>query len=153
MYNNDIIIAMEESADDLFNAIFGMQDAVLNKKPAPDKWSIKEILAHLFDSELVYSYRLRKLAAEPNSKLQAYDQDLWAKNLEYKYWDFRLLTDSFRILRINTVFLLKNIKSEQWNNKGIHEERGEMTFTQIAEFLANHTKHHVEQIKKIKEAA
>ena len=150
MTPNEIIDEMQESADDLFTAIFGLPDAVINKKPAPDKWSIKEILTHLLDAELVYAYRLRKIAAEPNSKLQAFDQDLWAKNLEYGYWDFRLVTDTFRILRINTVALLKNVKPEQWNYKGVHEERGEMTFTQIAEAIAKHTRSHSEQIKKLK---
>src|SRR5208283_2312386 len=100
---------------------------------------------------LVFSYRLRKVAAEPGSKLQAFDQDLWANHLGYSYQDFRLVTDTFRILRINTVALLKNVKPEQWKNKGFHEERGEMTFEQIAEAMANHTQRHVEQIKKIKE--
>ncbi len=151
MQSYEIIEVMESSADGLFNTIFGLSENVLNNKPAPGKWSVKEVLVHLLDSELVFSYRLRKVAAEPGSKLQAFDQDLWANNLAYSSQDFRLVTDTFRILRINTIMLLKNVKSEQWNYKGIHEERGEMTFAQIAEYLAKHTQHHVEQIKKIKD--
>ena len=151
MSTYDTIEKMESSADELFNAVFGLSDNLLNKKPAPDKWSIKEILAHLLDAELVNACRLRKVVAEPGAKLQAFDQNLWASNLGYSYQDFRLVMDTFRILRINTIALLKNIKPEQWNNKGVHEERGEMTFAQIAESMANHTQRHVEQIKKIKE--
>lgn len=151
MSTYDTIGKMESSADDLFNAVFGLSDNLLNKKPAPGKWSIKEIMAHLLDAEVVFAYRLRKVAAEPGSKLQGFNQDMWASNLGYSYQDFRLITDTFRILRINTVALLKNVKPEQWNNKGVHEEQGEMTFEQIAERMANHTQKHVEQIKKIKE--
>lgn len=151
MSHYEIIGNMESSADELYNAIFGITDNLLNKKPAPDKWTIKEILVHLLDAELVYACRLRKVASEPNSTLQAFDQDLWAKNLAYSFWDFRLVTDTFRVLRINTIFLLKNATPAQWEQKGVHEQRGEVTFTQLAESLAKHTQHHVEQIKKIKE--
>ena len=55
----------------------------LTRRPAPGKWSIAEILAHLADAELVIGYRVRLMLAANGTPLQAFDQDLWADTFQY----------------------------------------------------------------------
>src|SRR6266481_460168 len=61
----------------------------IKKSPAPGKWSVQEIVAHLADTEIALGYRLRKIAEEDGVTLQSFDQDTWAKNGSYKKADIK----------------------------------------------------------------
>ena len=67
------------SAKKLERLLKGMPAAKLRKRPMPDKWSVAEIMAHLADSEIVTSFRLRQILGTPGTAIPAYDQDAWAK--------------------------------------------------------------------------
>ena len=60
--------------------VFGEEEDFVT---APGKWSIRQIVAHLADTELVYAHRMRQMVAEENPTLIAFDQDAWTKNLDY----------------------------------------------------------------------
>src|SRR5215467_10849638 len=59
----------------------------LSRRPAPGKWSIQEVLAHLADAEIVLSWRLRQIVTQDGVSIQAYDQDLWANAFQYSKRD------------------------------------------------------------------
>src|SRR5213080_2126720 len=63
--------------------------ATLRARPAPDKWSVGEILAHLADGEIVGAFRLRFILGAPGSPIVAYDQDRWVKSGHYDTRDPR----------------------------------------------------------------
>jgi len=73
----------EKSPKEIAAAVLGLPDKTLRYKPAPDKWCILEILAHLADMETLYSYRMRQMLADKDPVLAPIDQDAWAKNLGY----------------------------------------------------------------------
>src|SRR5215472_8259921 len=77
------IAAAENSPREIAAAVSGLSPAVLRYKPAPDKWSILEILSHLADVEIVYGYRLRQMLADEKPVIAPMDQDAWAKHLGY----------------------------------------------------------------------
>jgi len=96
----------------------------LMRRPAPDKWSIAEIVAHLADAELAISWRIRQILSNNAIPIQAYDQDAWAKTFDYAHRDPRQSLASYRALREANVALLKSVPRKLWDNYGIHEERG-----------------------------
>src|SRR6476646_6976524 len=71
----------------------------LTRRPAPGKWSIAEILAHLADAELVVGFRLRLMLASNGTPIQAFDQDAWAETFSYNRRDSKTSLETFRILR------------------------------------------------------
>src|ERR1700760_3835233 len=98
----------------------------MEEPPAPGKWSPREILCHLADCEIVFSYRLRQALAEPHHVIQPFDQDLWAAN--YAGYDPQAAMMTFSCVRQWNLVLLRSISPELMDKRVTHPERGVMTF-------------------------
>jgi uncharacterized damage-inducible protein DinB len=121
----------------------------LTKRPAPDRWSIAEILAHLADAELVIGYRLRLILASNGTAIQAFDQDAWAETFNYSRRDPKTSLETFRTLRENNLRLLGSVPRRLWENYGQHQERGKETVDHIVKLIAGHDLNHVAQVEGI----
>ncbi len=119
---------------------------ILMKRPEPDKWSIKEILCHLVDTELNYSVRMKKVIAEENPQLMKFDQDAWAQNLNYMEWDVKETVLLFGLSRNSMANILHNLPSAAWERTGEHEEHGTLTLHTLLEDANKHCKHHLSQM-------
>ena len=128
--------------------IKGISPAKLRKKPAPDKWSVTEILAHLADVEIVIGWRMRSILGAPGSEVQAYDQDAWNTCLHYDKRDPRKDLVQQRILREANLALLKTLTPDQWKQFGIHSERGQESIEHIVKMIAGHDLNHIQQIER-----
>jgi hypothetical protein len=127
----------------------GKTSKQLMRRPAPDKWSVAEIVAHLADAELAISWRLRQVLANNAIPIQAYDQDLWAKTFNYARRDPRQSLANFRVLREANLALLKSVPRKLWENYGVHAERGNESVNHIVKMVAGHDLNHLQQIQKI----
>jgi hypothetical protein len=123
--------------------------AKLRKRPAPEKWSPAEIVAHLADVEIVIGWRIRSILGAPGTPIQAYDQDAWVVAGHYEKRDLRKCLEQFRILRDTNLALYKTLRPEQWKLFGMHSERGQESVEQIVRMLAGHDLNHLEQIEQI----
>lgn len=121
----------------------------LRRRPAPDKWSIAEIVAHLADAELAISWRIRQILSKNAVPIQAYDQDAWAKTFNYAHRDPRQSLASFRALREANVALLKSVPRKLWENYGVHEERGNESVSHVVRMVAGHDLNHLQQVQRI----
>jgi hypothetical protein len=121
----------------------------LMRRPAPDKWSVAEIVAHLADAELAISWRIRQILSNNAVPIQAYDQDVWAKTFDYARRDPRQSLANFRTLREANVTLLKSVPRKLWDNYGIHEERGNESVSHVVRMVAGHDLNHLQQIQRI----
>lgn len=121
----------------------------LRKRPAPEKWSVAEILAHLADTEIVVGWRIRSILAAPGTPIQAFDQDAWAAAGNYAKRDARKSIEQFRAVRDSNLALYKSLAPEQWQHYGMHAERGEETLERILQMMAGHDINHLLQIERI----
>ncbi|MGA8143232.1 MAG: DinB family protein [Candidatus Acidiferrales bacterium] len=121
----------------------------LMRRPAPGKWSVGEIVAHLADDELVGAYRIRKILEEPGSAIQAFDQDRWAATGKYSQRDPKKSLELFRALREANLALLATIDKLQWKHHGVHAERGVESIEEITIHFACHDLNHLNQIEGI----
>ena len=121
----------------------------LRKRPAPDKWSVTEILAHLGDAEIVTAWRIRSILGAPGTPIQAYDQDAWVAAGRYSERDPRQCLELFRAVREANLLVLKSLKPEQWTHHGMHSERGQETIERILHMMAGHDLNHLHQIERI----
>jgi DinB family protein len=121
----------------------------LMRRPAPDKWSVAEIVAHLADAELAISWRIRQILSNNAIPIQAYDQDLWAKTFDYAHRDPRQSLANFRTLREANIALLKSVPRKLWDNYGVHEERGNESVSHVVRMVAGHDLNHLQQIQRI----
>jgi uncharacterized damage-inducible protein DinB len=123
--------------------------ARLRKRPAPGKWSVAEILAHLADGEIVAGYRMRSILGAPGTPIVAYDQDKWAESQNYAQCDPKMSLRVLRTLREADLALLRSLRPEQWQQFGVHAERGKETIERIVQWIAGHDINHLRQIEAI----
>lgn len=119
--------------------------------PGPGKWSIRQIIAHLADAELVAAHRFRQVVAEENPTLIAFDQNAWSANLDYARRTPKQSLESFRRVRAENYELLKALPEAAFERKGIHSERGPLTLMQMLEVFADHAQSHARQMQTIRE--
>ena len=133
-------------------ALAGATEAELDAIPAPGKWSARQIVHHLADSEMTSAIRLRQLIAEERAAIRAYDQDLYARKLFYdRPLDASLL--AFRAARSSTAEILDRMSEADWTKEGTHPEHPSYSVGRWLEIYAGHAHNHAEQITRARASA
>jgi uncharacterized damage-inducible protein DinB len=131
--------------------IEGAPDEMLNRQPATGKWSVRAILAHLAEDELVSSWRYRQMIEHSGATLAGFDQDEWARLGDYDSWTPREALEMFRLLREANLRMFRGITPEEWQRYGMHAERGRMTVADLVRHMAAHDVNHINQVRSLLE--
>ena len=146
----DPLASMAESAEQIKKVTQGLSDEVARRRPAPGKWSIVEIMAHLADGETVIGYRVRSiLGSEDGVAIIGYDQDKWATGMNYHGQQLSSAVDAFVAARRRNLDLYRSLTPEQWEKFGIHSERGKESVRDTVTLCAGHDLNHLEQMRAI----
>ncbi len=121
----------------------------LARRPAPGKWTVGEIVAHLEDVELVAGYRLRLVVGAPGTPIQPFDQDRWAAVGRYGKRDPKRSLAHFCALREANLAFYRSLTPAERKLHGMHAERGRESVTDIFSLLAGHDLNHLGQIETI----
>jgi hypothetical protein len=146
----DALRVQRATAGKLSKLVRGLNRKQLTWRPAPGKWSINEILAHLADTEIVASWRLRFILGANGTNIQGFDQDIWASVFNYQKADARHALKTFACLRENNLLMLKALPKEKWDHFGMHSERGKETVAHITRMFAGHDTNHLRQVEAIR---
>jgi hypothetical protein len=119
----------------------------LRRRPAPDTWSPVEIIAHLADSEIVASWRMRSILAHDGVQIQPFDQDEWVTNLRYAATDPVESVDLFDAARMANLRLLRRVDPKRLENHGMHAERGREPIAHLIRLYAGHDLNHLAQLE------
>jgi hypothetical protein len=119
---------------------------------APGKWSIRDVIQHLADSDLVGGFRLRMVLAHDRPPLTGYDQDLWARRLGYRDVDIRDAFDQFQALRRANLRIWQRLSPADLARVGLHGERGEESLEHMRRLYAGHDILHLRQLERIRAA-
>ena len=149
---NRLIAQYAAGCRDVEAALDGFPAGGLTAHPFPGKWSAREIVHHLADSESFSAQRLRKLLSEDHPVLQGYDQDAWAVLLRYNLRDHAPALDLFRAVRATTSQLLHEMTDEDWKRAGWHTESGLYSAATWLQIYAAHAHNHAAQITRLKAA-
>ena len=133
--------------DEVAKALEGATDADLDRRPAPGKWTAREIVHHLADSEMTSAIRLRRLIAEDAAHIQAYDQEQFARVLFYDR-PIAASMAAFQAARATTVEILERLTPDQWARTGTHSETGAYSVDRWLEIYAVHAHDHAGQIRR-----
>jgi hypothetical protein len=146
-------LSLQQAAPKKLAALLkGKNKKQLARRPAPDKWSVAEVVAHLADSEIAIAWRLRQILSRNGIPLQAYDQDAWATTFDYVHRDPKQSLEMFRVLRESNIALLKSVPRKLWDNYGVHQERGNESVAHTVRLIAGHDLNHLQQVEKIVKA-
>jgi hypothetical protein len=133
-------------------ALRGVTDAELDSKPAPGKWSAREIVHHLADSEMTSAIRLRLLLAEDGAAIRPYDQEEFARKLHYDRPIAHSLI-AFQAARNSTAELLDRLTDAEWAREGVHPEHARYGVERWLEVYADHAHNHADQIIRARASA
>ncbi len=132
----------------VLTGVFGEEEDFV---PASGKWSIRQIVAHVADAELVCAHRMRQMIAEENPTLIAFDQEAWTRNLDYHRRKPKQSLESFRRVRTENYELLKDLPEETFSRTGNHTQRGRVTVRMQLETMADHAESHARQMQAVRD--
>ena len=150
--DRDPMEVLKDTAGALRQAISGLSEAQMATPETPGKWSIRQVLRHLADSDLVWGFRLRLVLAQDRPPLTGYDQDRWAERLHYDEADVTTALDEFTLLRRGNLALLQRAAPADLKRVGVHAERGEESVEHMIRLYAGHDLLHLNQIARVREA-
>ena len=134
-------------------ALAGATDEQLDARPAPGKWTAREVVHHLADSEMTAASRLRLLVATDRPQILGYDQDQFARRLFYDR-PIAASLEAFKAARRTTAEILERMTDADWARAaGTHTEHGPYTADSWLEIYAAHAHAHAEQILVARDAA
>ena len=138
--------------DEVKAALDGFPPGSIAAHPIPGKWSAREIVHHLADSESISAQRLRRLLSEEHPIIQGYDQEAYAVLLRYNLRDHAPALDFFRAARETTLQLLREMGDDDWKRTGWHTESGLYSAASWLKIYAVHAHNHAGQIARLKAA-
>jgi DinB superfamily len=150
--SRDPLQVLAETPTTLRAAVAGLtrpQDAMPER---PGKWSVRQVVQHLADSDLVGAFRFRMVLAHDAPELPGYDQDVWAQRLGYQESEVSSALDEFSTLRNATVRLLRRATPEDMRRVMRHAERGDESLSHMIRTYAGHDVVHLRQIARIRQA-
>ena len=134
------------------DALKGISEQELDFHRTSGKWSAREIVHHLADSEMTSAIRLRKLLVEMNPYIQAYDQDEFAKRLQYSKLPIEPAIKAFEAARETTAEILDRMTEDDWKRAGEHSDMGPYSAETWLEIYAAHARNHADQIRQSRAA-
>jgi hypothetical protein len=142
----DIVSTLANQLDETLELLRGIDEQRASYRYAPDKWSIKQLLGHLIDTERVFAYRALRFARNDSNRLTGFDQDQFVNGADFDSRNFSDLVDEFQHVRKATIHLLKPLSDEEWLRRGVANE-DEITVRALAHVMAGHVRHHTEILR------
>ena len=143
---SDLIARYKDGYREVADALDGASDKELDARPAPGKWSAREIVHHLADSEMTAAVRFRLLLAEDRPAIKGYDQDEFARTLHYDR-PYEASLELFRASRASTAELMACVTEAEWLREGTHTETGRFGLDTWLRIYGPHAHRHATQIR------
>jgi hypothetical protein len=141
----DPLAVLAETPGEFRERTAGLQAELLGRRPESREWSVEELLGHLWDAELAWSFRARAILAQDGPVLVAFDQNAWATLTRPSFAD---LLDAFAALRGANLALVRGTPDADWERFGLHEERGPTSFRLLVQTAAGHDLAHRLQLER-----
>jgi DinB superfamily len=150
--SRDPMEVLAETPAALREAVAGLTPEQDGTPELPGKWSIRQVVQHLADSELVGGFRFRMVLAHDAPSMPGYDQDLWAERLRYQDSDLATALDDFATIRRANLRLLQRATADDMRRVMRHAERGDEPLSHMINLYAGHDLLHLRQIARIRQA-
>jgi hypothetical protein len=141
-----IIEALRQTKQETLH-YFSLSEEELRETYGHEKWSVRQILCHLADAETVLYDRIRRVIAEPKQVLMAFEQDEWARHLDYNTFPIEISKAIYSNVREAIIFLAAKFYESHGHKEFIHSRTGLRTLKQEFDKVADHNRTHLEQIK------
>jgi hypothetical protein len=149
---SELLLRFKRGPEVLATLLTGAAGREFDFTPTPGKWSIRQIMAHLVDSEMMAAGRFRAVIAEENPSLFSWNQDAWATKLDYAQRKPSDCLVTFRTVRKENYELLKDLPAETFARTGVHPQRGAVSLYDLLKIYTEHAENHAAQIRALRDA-
>jgi len=143
--DGDIEEILSKQQTKTISLLSSVSEESARKAYAPGKWTLKEVIGHMTDSERVMSYRILAIARNESAPLPAMDQDQYVSAANFNKLSWEQLLSGLTTVRSNTLSLISTIDDAAWNRNGIVMNRP-VSIGTIAYGIAGHELHHMKVI-------
>ena len=142
----DIIQTLEQQIENSLSLLRTIPSDKANFRYAPDKWSVKELLGHLIDSERIFSYRALCFARNDQTPLPGYEQEDYVRNTDFDSRNLADMAEEFATVRRATIQLFRPLNETEWLRHGKANEN-DVSVRALAYIIAGHELHHMEVLR------
>jgi hypothetical protein len=139
--SDDILNTLDQQRRDTMMLLCGRDDDDGDFRYAPDKWSAKEVLGHVCDTERIFAYRALRISRADATPMAGFEQDDYVRNGPFAQRPLADLIEDFIAVRRATLSLLRNLDEAAWMRRGI-ANKNEVTVRALAYIIAGHELHH-----------
>jgi uncharacterized damage-inducible protein DinB len=143
---SDIIASLSRQLDETLALLGKISEAQADSRYAPGKWSIKELVGHIIDTERIFSYRALRFARNDKTPLNGFEQDDYIRGASFNDYTLVDLASEFAHVRRATLSLFKHLDEEAWNRTGTASDN-EVSVRALAYIIAGHELHHMEILR------
>jgi hypothetical protein len=143
----DILTVLEEQRRQTLLLLCARTEADGDFRYAPDKWTLKEVIGHLNDTERVMSYRALRISRADQTPLAGFEQDDYVRNGPFAHTTLPDLIEDYIAVRRATISLFRNLDEAAWSRRGIANNH-EVTVRALAWIIAGHELHHKKIIEE-----
>lgn len=144
---DDIFIALEEGNRSALNILNSFSQSKGDYRYADGKWTLKEVIGHIMDTERVFAYRALAIARGDRTPLPGFDQNEYVAHAKFNKRPLYELTYEYRLLRESTLLLFKSFDESVLQNKG-NANGQDITVLSLMFIIAGHEKHHINVVKE-----
>jgi uncharacterized damage-inducible protein DinB len=142
----DVVATLSRQLEETLSTLRVLTEIQADSRYAPDKWSIKELVGHLIDSERIFAYRALRFARNDQTPLPGYEQDDYVRAGNFGSRSMRDLADEFEQLRRANLSLFRSLDDEAWLRRGTAND-AEVSVRALAYILAGHETHHMQILR------
>jgi hypothetical protein len=139
--DNDILTTLESQRRQMLLLLSGRDEADGDFRYAPDKWSMKEVLGHVCDTERIFAYRALRISRGDRTPIEGFEQDDYVRNGPFAHRPLAELIEDYIAVRRATLTLLRNLDEQAWMRRGT-ANNNEVSVRAIAYTTAGHELHH-----------
>ena len=138
---DDILTVLDQQRGQMVQLLCGLSEADGDFRYAPDKWSVKEVLGHICDTERIFAYRALRISRADATPIEGFEQDDYVRNGPFAHRPISDAIEDNIAVRRATISLLRNLEEPAWSRGGI-ANKNEITVRAIAYSIAGHELHH-----------
>lgn len=144
--DGDVIALLEQLKDDTYNLFYNLSGEKANYAYASGKWTLKQVLGHMIDTERTFAYRLLCFSRN-NAELPGFDQDTYVNNGNFESRSIQSLAEEFRVTRESDLYMIAALTDEQLNRRGMASGNS-LSVRAIVYIMAGHELHHLGIVKE-----
>jgi hypothetical protein len=142
----DVFAILAQQREDALAVLAKIPEAKGNVRYAPGKWSIKEVVGHIIDSERIFAYRALRFGRNDATPLPGFEQDDYVRSGNFDACSLHDLAEELGLVRQATVAMLRHFGSDVWDRRGT-ANKAEVSVRALAYIIAGHERHHMDILR------